>query len=166
MALANLIASRLYDRLREHGASLGQTKVAVLLEEAHKFLGKGVARSSPFGIIAREMRKRGVIVVPIDQKPGELDPDVISMTWTSFVFALTDPKDVETALYGLESHGLYKNIVPSLRQGEALIYGPAIRFPVVLRIRDYGVAAEEFERLYKEYLAGNNLSDGLDGDII
>ncbi len=140
MALANLIGESLWRRLNELVVEEGEearNKIIIMLEEAHKFLGRGVSAYSPFGRIAREMRKRGVIVVPIDQKPSELDPDVLSMLWTFFIFALTDPKDIDASLIGVDRPTLYRNVVASLRRGEALVYGYGVQFPVVIRVHDY-----------------------------
>jgi hypothetical protein len=155
LAIANIIGEklRLYllEKIRE-GIEELPSKIIILLEEAHKFLGREIGYYSPFGNIAREMRKRGVIVIPIDQKPGELDPDVTSMIWTNIIFALTDKRDVDAVLIGLENPRLYENIVYSLRQGEALIYGPAVRFPVVLNILDYSVVSKRFAEFYEDYM--------------
>ena len=151
MALANLIGESLWRRLNEliyeEGEETGN-KIIILLEEAHKFLGRGVSVFSPFGRIAREMRKKGVVVVPIDQKPSELDPDVLSMLWTFFVFALTDPKDIDASLIGVDRPLLYKNVVASLRRGEALVYGYGVRFPVVIKVHDY---SEMYDEIYNRY---------------
>jgi len=151
MALANLIGESLWRRLNEliyeEGEETGN-KIIILLEEAHKFLGRGVSVFSPFGRIAREMRKKGVVVVPIDQKPSELDPDVLSMLWTFFVFALTDPKDIDASLIGVDRPVLYKNVVASLRRGEALVYGYGVRFPVVIKVHDY---SGMYDEIYNRY---------------
>ena len=154
LAIANLIGDALRKRVQEkiyEGVEELPMKIIIMLEEAHKFLNKYAGEYGPFGIIAREMRKRGVVVVPIDQKPGDLDPDVTSMIWTSIVFALTDPKDVSAALSGIENPKLYEPLIYSLKPGESLIYGPAVRFPVVLRIEDYSRISKKFEELYNKY---------------
>ena len=154
LAIANLIGDALRRRLQEkiyEGVDEFPTKIIIMLEEAHKFLSKYAGSYGPFGVIAREMRKRGVIVVPIDQKPGDLDPDVSSMIWTSIVFALTDSRDVSAGLSGVENPKLYEPLIYSLKPGEALIYGPAVKFPVVLRIEDYSDMSKKFERIYHDY---------------
>lgn len=159
MAIANLIGESLWRRLNMLVTEEGEeerNKIIIMLEEAHKFLGRGVSEFSPFGRIAREMRKRGVIVVPIDQKPSELDPDVLSMLWTYFVFALTDSRDIDASLTGIDRPSLYRNIVASLRRGEALVYGYGVKFPVVLRVHDYS-------KMYKEII--NHISGKGDESI-
>ncbi len=168
LALANLIGERLRQHLQRRiaeGIEEIPTKIIILLEEAHKFLERRAGAYSPFGVIAREMRKRGVIVVPIDQKPGDLDPDVTSMIWTNMVFALTDSRDVSAALIGIENPRLYENIVYSLRPGEAVIYGPAVKFPVVLSIEDYSKLSKEFEKRYREYMTTKKKEDLYSDDL-
>ncbi len=149
MMIANLIARRLRERILEKtmaGEEL-ETKIIIFLEEAHNFLGKETYRVSPFGEIAREMRKKGVMLCVIDQKPSELDRDVISMLWTNFVFTLTDKADVESALIGVPRAELFKKVIPMLGRQEVLIYGEAVRFPVVIRVEDYS----KISRIFSEY---------------
>ena len=139
MLIANLIARRLRQKIiekSESGEEL-ETKVIIFLEEAHNFLGREAYIQSPFGDIAREMRKKGVILCIIDQRPSELDPDVVSMLWTNFVFTLTNRNDIEAALLGVPRAELFKKIIPILSGREVLVYGEAVKFPVVLKVKDY-----------------------------
>lgn len=168
LALANFIGEKLREKLLEDiygGGFELSSKIIILLEEAHKFLSKEAEEYSPFGVIAREMRKRGVIVVPIDQKPGDLDPDVTGMIWTNIVFALTNSRDVNAAISGLENPKLYESIVNSLKPGEALIYGPAVKFPVVLKISDYSKMSLELERDYRKLIMYTGFKDLRADDI-
>mgnify|MGYP000150217799 CR=1 FL=1 len=150
MLIANLIARRLRDEINKKIMAGGEpeTKIIIFLEEAHNFLGRTTYRLSPFGDIAREMRKRGVILCIIDQRPSELDPDVISMLWTAFVFSLTEKNDIEAALMGAPRASLFKKLIPLLRNREVLIYGEAIRFPIVISVRDYAEAV----KIFKDFL--------------
>ena len=148
MVMANLIARRLRKTILEK-VSRGEqpeTRIIIFLEEAHNFLGRETYRESPFGDVAREMRKRGVIICVIDQKPGELDPDVISMLWTNFVFNLTDPRDVDAAVSGSVKSNLFAKMIPNLPKREVFIYGEAVNFPVVIKVKEY----REAERTFKE----------------
>jgi len=152
MMIANLLARRLREKILEKsskGENL-ETKIVIFLEEAHNFLGKGVYRQSPFGEIAREMRKKGVITVVIDQRPSELDPDVIGMIWTNFVFTLTDIDDIKSSLMGAPHSELFRNIIPNLASREVLIYGEAVRFPAVLKVKDYNIVEKFFNDLVKK----------------
>jgi len=148
MMIANLVARRLRDKIMEMGLEglEPKNKIVIFIEEAHKFLGHETAHLSPFGEIAREMRKKGVILCVIDQKPGELDPNVVSMIWTNFVFNLTDRRDIDQALAGIDKPDMFKKIVPTLSPREVLVFGHAIKFPVVLKVKDYKEVEENFKR--------------------
>jgi len=152
MIIANLIARRLRQRILEkskRGEEL-ETKIIIFLEEAHNFLGKETYRLSPFGDVAREMRKKGVILCVIDQRPSELDLDVISMLWTKIVFALTERKDIETAVLGIPRAELFRKVLPILRSQEILIYGEAVRFPIVAKVKNYKDIALLFKNISEE----------------
>jgi len=146
MMMANLIARRLRERILEKttaGEEL-ETKIIIFLEEAHNFLGKDTYRISPFGEVAREMRKKGVTLCVIDQKPSELDRDVISMLWTSFIFTLTDKNDIESVLIGVPRAELFRKVIPMLARQEVLIQGIAVGFPVVVNVKDYSDISKTF----------------------
>lgn len=147
MVVANLIARRLYEKALQLPEQELRVRVVIFLEEAHNFLGAGVYQLSPFGLIAREMRKRGVTLCVIDQRPSELDRDVVSMLWTSFVFSLTDRSDISSAMYGSPRPELFSKIIPLLKPKEALIYGEAVKFPVALEVEDYKQAESRFREL-------------------
>jgi len=149
MIIANLIAKKLHERLLE--VEEGETKILIFLEEAHKFLSREVYYQSPFGVVAREMRKKGVTLCIIDQRPSELDPDVVSMLWTNFVFTLTNPRDVETAVSATPNPQLYSRVIPRLSKKTALIYGDAIRFPVVASIIDYQKVLDLISEVRRNY---------------
>ncbi|MHA1617377.1 MAG: ATP-binding protein [Candidatus Njordarchaeales archaeon] len=153
MLVANLIARRLRDMINKKILEKGEpdTKIIIFLEEAHNFLGRTTYRLSPFGDIAREMRKRGVILCVIDQRPSELDSDVISMLWTNFVFSLTEKSDIEAALMGAPQVKLFKKLIPLLRNREVLVYGEAIKFPIVISVKDYSEAAQRFIQIIKQH---------------
>lgn len=149
MIIANLIAKRLRQKIiekSEKGEEL-RTKIVIFLEEAHNFLSRDAYMQSPFGDVAREMRKKGVILCVIDQRPSELDPDVISMLWTNFVFALTNRNDIEAALLGAPKVELFKKVIPILSKREVLVYGEAIRFPIIIKVKDYRNVAGLFSEI-------------------
>ncbi len=155
MLIANLIARKIREKIvgrTLEGKEL-ETKIVIFLEEAHNFLGKETYRISPFGVIAREMRKKGVILCVIDQRPSELDSDVVSMLWTNFVLSLTDKRDIATALIGAPRAELFSKIIPLLRTREVFIYGQAVKFPVVIKIRDYSKTVSFFKNKVNEIIS-------------
>lgn len=154
MIIANLVARRLRRKileLAEKGKDV-PSKIVIFVEEAHNFLGKDTYNLSPFGEIAREMRKKGVILCVIDQKPGELDSNVISMLWTNFVLALTDRKDIEQALMGIDKPELYRRVVPVLAPQETLVFGEAIKYPIVLMVENYKTIEKKFKEISKNMI--------------
>ncbi len=152
MIIANLIARRLRNKVLEKTSrgEQAETKIVIFLEEAHNFLGRDVYRQSPFGEVAREMRKKGIVLCVIDQRPSELDPDVVGMLWSNFVFGLTHPDDAEAAVSGAPRAELFAKMVTGLAPREVFIYGQAISFPVVLRVKNYSEAERTFKHIANE----------------
>jgi len=62
--------------------------VLIAIEEAHKFLSKQYQANNVFGKIAREMRKFNVTLFIIDQRPSEIDTEVLSQIGTRLVMEL------------------------------------------------------------------------------
>ena len=151
MLIANIIARKLKERIErliQRGGEL-TSRIMIFLEEAHNFLGPKVFLNSPFGIIAREYRKRGVNLAVIDQRPSELDENVISMLWSKFVFALTSKKDIEVALLGVPFKEELEKVVPRLSERRVLVTGIAIRFPVVVTVADYKQKTNEVIKIVR-----------------
>ena len=139
MAVANYIGETLIsvvDELVSKGEYKLKGKIAIYLEEAHRFLGRDVSFENPFGRIAREYRKYGLIVIPIDQRPRELDPNVVAMLWSKFIFNLEDERDAEVATTGLPMKRRFKELVVRLPRGSMVFYSGLLRYPVVLRAVD------------------------------
>lgn len=139
MAIANYLGETLISVVDEEvskGEYSLRGKIAIYLEEAHRFLGKDVSFENPFGRIAREYRKYGLIVIPIDQRPRELDPNVVAMLWSKFIFNLEDDRDAEVATTGLPMKKRFKDLVVRLPRGKMVFYSGLLRYPVVLKAVD------------------------------
>lgn len=138
MAIANLVGEKLINQVDEKVLREGEVnkKVVIYLEEAHRFLGRGVIHQNPFGRVAREYRKYGLIVVPIDQKPSELDDDVVSMLWGKFIFNIIDNKDVDSVVHDLPMRSRFKGLVPRLPRGRVVFYSHLMRYPIVVDTLD------------------------------
>src|SRR5690606_9131946 len=106
MLVANILTRRIHDRYTEraggvtNGKSEAPPPLVVVLEEAHKFLNPAAARQSIFGTIAREMRKFGVSLLVIDQRPSGVDSEILSQLGTRITGLLTDPADIDAVLSG------------------------------------------------------------------
>ena len=108
-------------------------------EEAHKFLNPEVASQTIFGTIAREMRKYNVTLLVIDQRPSGIDDEVMSQIGTKITCLLDNEKDIDSVLAGVSGKSELKSVLARLEsKQQALIFGPAVPMPVVIRTREYG----------------------------
>jgi hypothetical protein len=118
--------------------------LVITIEEAHKFLEPGVAEHTIFGRIARELRKYSVTLLIVDQRPSQIEREVLSQLGTKICCLLDDPNDVEAVLAGTSTTGGLKSVLASLdTRQQALIFGHALPMPVVVKTRSYD---EQFKR--------------------
>ena len=152
LLVANVITRRLRDAYERKTAVYLQTKkdedkphpLIITIEEAHKFLSPGIARETPFGKIAREMRKYFVSLLVVDQRPDAIDEEVLSQIGTKIVAQLSDEKDISAALVGASNSSALRQILASLdSKQQVLVLGHAVPMPVVVKTRTYD---EEFFR--------------------
>ena len=112
--------------------------VFVLIEEAHHFAphGQEVVSTRQLKQVLAEGRKFGIGVGLISQRPGKLDPDVLSQCLTQCIMRIVndaDQKSVATAVEGV-GHDLLENL-PALSKGQAVVSGSAVNTPVICRVR-------------------------------
>jgi hypothetical protein len=159
--LTNMIARRLLEKAVLLGLQRKELskRIVIFVEEAHKFLDPKLRENSPMGKIARELRKRGITLCIIDQRPSQIDPDVSSMIWNTFTSVLGDEKDIKAATINLGKSGLYDPIVRSLTRQNFLAFGDAFRFPVVVKTIDYQKYTEHAKELYEKIRKSNNPTD-------
>jgi DNA helicase HerA-like ATPase len=118
--------------------------VTVVLEEAHKFLSPSAARQSIFGTIAREMRKFGVSLMVVDQRPSQIDSEVMSQLATRISGLLTDESDIAAVLSGTGDRSALRSMLASLEPSQqCLVVGHAIPMPMIVRTRAYSRALSE-----------------------
>lgn len=159
--LTNMIARRLLDKAVLLGLQRKELskRIVIFVEEAHKFLDPKLRENSPMGKIARELRKRGITLCIIDQRPSQIDPDVSSMIWNTFTSVLGDKQDINAATINLGRSELYDPIIRSLTRQSFLAYGDAFRFPIVVKTIDYSKYTEHAKALYKKIRSSSNLTD-------
>ncbi len=110
----------------------------ITIEEAHKFLAPGIAQETPFGKIAREMRKFFVSLLVVDQRPSAIDEEVLSQIGTKMIAKLSDDKDMGAALVGTSDASSLRSILASLdAKQQALLLGHAVPMPIVVKTRTY-----------------------------
>lgn len=104
----------------------------IVLEEAHGYLkaGENSVSSRTIQMIAKEGRKYGVGLLLITQRPSELDETVLSQCGTMIALRMNNSRDrghIRSAVQDeLQS---MVDLLPSLRTGEALISGEAVKIP-------------------------------------
>lgn len=113
--------------------------VFFVLEEAHNFVPGGVgAQSQAAHIIKRiasEGRKFGLFLILITQRPYKVHGDTLSQCNSQIIMRLTNPQDQQAVRQSSESisEGLLADL-PGLNVGEAVILGPLVRVPVMVRV--------------------------------
>lgn len=104
----------------------------IVLEEAHNYLraGEKSVSSKTVQTIAKEGRKYGVGLALVTQRPSELDETVLSQCGTIIALRMNNSKDrsyVSSAIQDeLQS---MMSLLPSLRTGEGIISGEAVKIP-------------------------------------
>jgi DNA helicase HerA-like ATPase len=110
----------------------------VLVEEAHHFApaSADVISTRILKQILAEGRKFGVAVGLISQRPGKLDPDVLSQCNTQCLLRIVNPVDQARVAESVESVGrdLLREL-PALTKGQAIVAGAAVNTPVLCRVR-------------------------------
>lgn len=110
----------------------------IVLEEAHNYLkaGENSIASRTVQTIAKEGRKYGVGLLLITQRPSELDETVLSQCGTIIALRMSNAKDrghIKSAVQ--DELQTMVDLLPSLRTGEGLISGEAVKIPS--RVRFY-----------------------------
>jgi len=149
--IANILSMRIWNEAISRimkGKELNH-KIIIFLEEAHKFLSPTEYYKNPFGNIARELRKRGILLCIIDQRPSQIAEDVIAMLWNNFVFALTETNDIESITKNLKFSSLFSTVISNLKRREALIFGEMVKLPAVVTIVEYKEMAKYFRNVYE-----------------
>jgi len=104
----------------------------VVLEEAHNYLkaGENSISSRTVRTIAKEGRKNGAGLILVTQRPSELDETVLSQCGTMVALRMNNSKDrghIKSAVQ--DELQTMVDLLPSLRTGEGLISGEAVKIP-------------------------------------
>ncbi len=117
-------------------SSEGAIQTLVVCEEAHRYIpakaedGFWPTRNA-IGRIAKEGRKYGVFLGIITQRPGELDPTILSQCNSFFAMRLSNKKDQEI-IAGAFNSGAASTIsfLPSISNRECIAFGEALYTPM------------------------------------
>ncbi|MGD0802797.1 MAG: ATP-binding protein [Candidatus Bathyarchaeia archaeon] len=111
----------------------------VFVEEAHRFAappdeGGGRFSRDILARIAAEGAKFGVFLTVISQRPRRIDPDILSNCSNLAILRVVNSQDQNTIQAASESFSedLLADL-PALEQGEAVLVGPFVPVPVMIR---------------------------------
>lgn len=138
--VVNSVASVLCRMAFEIGVwSHGGVHMLVVCEEAHRYvpadprLGFLPTRQA-IARIAKEGRKYGVSLGIITQRPGELDPTILSQCSTVFAMRLANDQDQEIIRSAIpNSSSSTTSFISSIGNGEAIAFGEAVAIPMRMR---------------------------------
>jgi DNA helicase HerA-like ATPase len=130
--------------------SEGQVKLMVLCEEAHRYmpadhrLGFAPTRHA-LSRIAKEGRKYGCYLGVVTQRPGELDPTILSQCSTIFAMRLANERDKEIIKSAIADSSVSTlSFLSSMGQREAIAFGEGVA--TTMRMK--------FEALDKAFIPG------------
>lgn len=104
----------------------------IVLEEAHNYLkaGENSVSSTTVQTIAKEGRKYGVGLMLVTQRPSELDETVLSQCGTITALRMNNTKDRSHVSAAIQDElKSIMSLLPSLRTGEGIISGEAVKIP-------------------------------------
>ncbi len=137
--IAEFIVAKVLSDLWGNAVNKGLARpVFFVLEEAHNFVPGGQSQSLAAPIIKRiasEGRKFGMFLVLITQRPYKVHGDTLSQCNSQIIMRLTNPQDQQAIRLSSESisEGLLADL-PGLNVGEAVVLGPLVRVPVMVRV--------------------------------
>jgi len=113
--------------------------IFIFVEEAHRFAAPADEGGSKFSrdILARiaaEGAKFGVFLTVISQRPRRLDPDILANCSNLAILRVVNSQDQRTIQAASESFSEdLLGDLPALEQGEAVLVGPYVPVPVMIR---------------------------------
>ncbi len=119
-----------------------QRPLLMVYEEAHSYLPKGGSSQTVTGYasravrrICKEGRKYGVGAVVVSQRPSDLDETILSQCGTFMALRLSNSEDQAIISAAMPDNlGSLSELLPSLRTGEAIIVGEAVKIPSRVRL--------------------------------
>ena len=113
-------------------------QLVIVVEEAHKLLNREMTGQTTFATIAREMRKYYVTLLIVDQRPSQIDDEVMSQLGTRISGWLGDEDDVHAVLSGLSGRESLRGMLARLQpKEEVLLLGWGVPVPLPVRSRRY-----------------------------
>ncbi len=120
-------------------ASSGAVQVLMVCEEAHRYVPQDeslgfLPTRRAIARIAKEGRKYGCAIAVVTQRPGELDPTILSQCSTVFAMRLTNDRDQQIIKMAIsDSSASTISFLSALDNREAIAFGEAVAAPMRLR---------------------------------
>lgn len=136
--MVSLLARMIFD-FNFWNANRRDFPILLVFEEAHNYLpsmgpGSGAARRT-VERIAKEGRKYGVSCMVVSQRPVEVSETILSQCNNFVILRLTNPIDQNYVRKLVpDSFAGIVDVLPALRQGEALIVGDSISMPLRVQL--------------------------------
>jgi uncharacterized protein len=119
-----------------------QRPLLLVFEEAHSYLPRGGNNQTVSGYasksvrrICKEGRKYGIGALIISQRPSDLDETILSQCGTFITLRLSNSQDQGIVGAAMPDNlGSLSDLLPSLRTGEAIIVGEAVKIPSRVRL--------------------------------
>jgi len=134
----------------------GRLELLVLCEEAHRYmpadsrLGFAPTRHA-LSRIAKEGRKYGCYLGVVTQRPGELDPTILSQCSTVFAMRLANERDQDIIRSAIaDSSASALSFLSSMGQREAIAFGEGVA--TTMRMK--------FERMEAGFIPGSRVKSG------
>ncbi len=113
--------------------------ILLVFEEAHNYLPSTSSTTASarrtVERIAKEGRKYGVSIMVVSQRPVEVSETILSQCNNYVILRLTNPLDQNYVRRLVpDTFASLTDVLPSLRQGEALVVGEAISMPLRVQI--------------------------------
>jgi len=141
-------------------------RMLVVCEEAHRYVPADrslgfVPTRQAIARIAKEGRKYGVSLGVITQRPGELDPTILSQCSTVFAMRLANEHDQEIIRSAIaDSSTSTTSFLSAIGNGEAIAFGEAVAVP--MRMRFQRLLQDELPRAETNRLAAVSPTDPMD----
>ncbi len=148
----------------------GKLKLLVLCEEAHRYmpsdprLGFAPTRHA-LSRIAKEGRKYGCYLGVVTQRPGELDPTILSQCSTVFAMRLANEQDqaiIRSAI--ADSSASTLSFLSSMGQREAIAFGEGVA--TTMRLKFERLASNLIPGAGKRHASEGPVGNGEDVDLV
>ncbi len=155
-------------------SSDGRVPITFVCEEAHRY----VPRDSSAGFeptkrslsrIAKEGRKYGCSLGVVSQRPGDLDPTILSQCSTLLTMRLSNDRDQEIVQSAVsDASASLLNFLPSLGARESIVFGEGVSLPSRIRLSELPADAlpaaggtAKFSEAWSEDIVDDTLLDSI-----